>query len=314
MWAGIAAGGGAVLGGLLGAKGATDAAKEQAKATQAAIAEQQRQYNTTRADQRPYRISGSAALARLDQGLGLGGQASVDENDPAFQAIYQPMVDQFDRAHTDRYGFGIFDSRADASSREAVLDRFKGQAGQQFSAQQPSQPSGTGDLLRKFTMEDFQNDPVSKASFDFGLSEGEKAVQRMFGARGLSRSGAAVKAASRFATDYTGTKAGESQARFVADQTNTYNRLAGVAGTGQTAANTVANAGTNMANNVSGLLSSEGNARGAAAIARTNAIGGAINQVGNQIYGQYTLDRVLNRGGITGASGGATAPQYSMDV
>jgi hypothetical protein len=43
------------------------------------------------------------------------------------------------------------------------------------------------------------------------------------------------------------------------------------------------------------MLTAEGNARGAAAIARSNAMGGAVNQVGNQIYGQYTLDRILPR-------------------
>ena len=95
------------------------------------------------------------------------------------------------------------------------------------------QPGGL--LRQRFTLEDFENDPVNKKAFEFGLSEGEKAVQRMFGARGMGRSGAAIKAATRFAEDYAGSKAGESRARFIQDQESLYNRLAGVAGTGQNA-------------------------------------------------------------------------------
>ena len=153
-------------------------------------------------------------------------------------------------------------------------------------------------------MDDFQNDPVTKASFDFGMSEGEKAVQRMFGARGMSRSGAAVKAATRFATDYTGTKAGESYNRFTADQGNVFNKLAAVSGIGQAATNSTAQAGANTTNAISDITVGTGNARGAASIAQGNAYGNAASRVGNQISSQYTLDRILNRA--------PSVPSYNM--
>jgi hypothetical protein len=138
------------------------------------------------------------------------------------------------------------------------------------------------------------------------MSEGEKAVQRMFGARGLSRSGAAVKAATRFSADYANTKAGESRDRFVQDQSNLYNRLAGVSGTGQvTATNNASNAMT-LGSNIGQLLVGEGNARGAADIARGNAIGGAASGIGNNMQSAYWLNRIYPEKQPTSTTGSLT--------
>ncbi len=57
--------GGNIVGGLLGANAAQDAADTQYAGTQAGIAEQRRQYDTTRADLAPYRTQGYAALDKL---------------------------------------------------------------------------------------------------------------------------------------------------------------------------------------------------------------------------------------------------------
>lgn len=54
-----------IAGGLFGSKKASKAAKAQAAAQQAAINEQARQYDTTRADFAPWRQAGTNALAQL---------------------------------------------------------------------------------------------------------------------------------------------------------------------------------------------------------------------------------------------------------
>lgn len=54
-----------LLGGLLEADGAKDAARASARATQAGIDEQRRQYDTTRADLMPWLDAGRGALGRL---------------------------------------------------------------------------------------------------------------------------------------------------------------------------------------------------------------------------------------------------------
>lgn len=68
-------GGLSLAGGLLGSRSAKKAAREQAQAQMAAIAEQQRQFDLVRADQAPYREAGAAALNQLMRAYGLGGEA-----------------------------------------------------------------------------------------------------------------------------------------------------------------------------------------------------------------------------------------------
>ena len=154
-----------------------------------------------------------------------------------------------------------------------------------------------GELVRRFTLDDFEADPVNQLGFHFGLDEGTKAVRRMFGARGMSRSGSAAKALTRFATDYTGTKAGESYSRFTADQGNLFNRLAAVSGIGQAATTTTANLGANAATNIGNIAIGAGNARGAAEIARGNAFSNALSQGANIANQRYLLDTYFAKPG-----------------
>ena len=147
-----------------------------------------------------------------------------------------------------------------------------------------------GDLTKKFTLADFWDDPVTKASYQTGLKQGTEALERMAGARGNRNSGAQLKALTRFGTDYTGGQAAGSQARFVGDQTNIYNRLAGLSGTGQTAAQGLGYAGQNTANTISGLMGAQGNARGAAAISQGNIWSGAARNVGNTLGNYFGMN------------------------
>lgn len=59
--------GGSILGGVLGSSSAKKAAKAQEQASQAAIAEQRRQYDQTRTDQMPWLLAGNSALNQLQQ-------------------------------------------------------------------------------------------------------------------------------------------------------------------------------------------------------------------------------------------------------
>lgn len=299
MWTGIIAAGGAIAGGLIGANASKKAASAQSDASNRATAENTRQFNLSRDDLSPYRTAGGAALDKLSTGMGLNRVPSVAKS--GFIPREQFDADAYLAANPDVAKAGV-----DPYAHYLAFGKEDNRQGFQLGEMAQD---GTGSLTRKFTMEDMQNDPVMKSSFDFGLSEGEKAVKRMFGARGLSRSGAAVKAASRFATDYTGTKAGESRARFVEDQNNEFNKLSGISGTGQAATTTTAGLGANTAGTNAGILTAEGNARGAAAIARGNAASGAINTIGNNVMGQYTLDRILSSN-----ERAAQTRQFSMDA
>lgn len=294
---------GSIAGGLLGSSGASKAAKAQAKATKAAIKEEARQFDLNRADLAPWRDTGSLAINRLGVLMGLTpragtsvssigaaptreqftsqGSSNLTANDIAAfnnaQAINPTgvSIDDWAREIGKSSGGGFDQAGYDA----AVADYNARKAA--YDAQGPD--AGYGDLLKKFTLADFWDDPVTQASYQQGLDQGTKALANMAGARGNRNSGAQLKALTRFTTDYTGNQAAGSQARFVGDQTNLYNRLAGIAGTGQTAAQTGATLGTSQAGTVADLLTSQGNARGAAAIAKSNVLGGALQSAGNTL-------------------------------
>lgn len=273
MWGTVLSVGASLLGSAMQGDATDKAVDAQTKGAAEAIGEQRRQFDLNRTDLAPWRSAGGAAVSKLAGKLGLESKGVFD------QAGYDDAM----RLWNAQDAAGNYWARIGAAPTKESF----------YSGGVSSSDPDFGSLNRKFTMDDFQNDPVTKASFDFGLSEGEKAVQRMFGARGLGRSGAAVKAASRFATDYTGTKAGESYNRYYGDQDRTFNRLAGVSGTGQTAATNTASMGTNMANNISDITVGTGNARGAAAIAGGNSIASGLASAGNNIRSQFTLDRIL---------------------
>ena len=292
---------GPLIGGLFGSDSAEDASRAQGESTAAAIAEQRRQYDLNRADLAPYRDTGGAAVSRIGELLGLGtrpsarrpylsGQTTGSESD---------LLAEYNRRHVADQGMTLEESLQQGlttpENYERILGQLRGQAEQirnPMSAEEQDRDYGA--LNRKFTLADFWDDPVTKASYEFGLNEGTKALDRMGGARGMRNSGQQLKALTRFGTDYTGQKAGESYNRFYGDQDRDFNRLAGVAGVGQTAATNTANMGQGTANNVSGLLSAQGNARGAAAIAGGNAWGNAGAQIGNNLQQQSTLDKILN--------------------
>lgn len=168
-------------------------------------------------------------------------------------------------------------------------------AGRTSLADLTSRMGTGGDLTRKFTLEDFWADPVTKASYQSGLDLGTQAINRSAGARGALNSGSQLKALSRFGTDYTGQQAGASQQRFVGDQTNLYNRLAGIAGTGQTAATQTGNAAMATGTNIANMLTAQGNARGAGAIATGNLFGGAAQNIGNWWQQNQMLNRLLQQ-------------------
>lgn len=294
---------GPLIGGLMQGDAAESAAEAQQQATDSAIGEQRRQYDQNREDLAPYRNAGGSAVNRLSELLGLGSSnapAGADSRRYASEPRYKAAFDELNKWHQDTYGIAIPDN-ADLS----VVERQVGELLPKFgnlpeTADASQQPEGFGSLNKKFTLADFWDDPVTKASYEFGLNEGTKALDRMAGARGSRNSGAQLKALTKFGTDYTGTKANESYGRFYGDQDRTFNRLAGVSGVGQTATNTGVSAGSNTSNNIAGMITAQGNARGAAQIAGGNAISGGLNTVGNWFQQQQQLDKILNKGGISG--------------
>ena len=296
MFDALVMGGASLLGGLMGSESAEDAASAQAQSSAASIGEERRQYNINRSDMAPYRDAGSAAVNRISDLLGIGPGSSVIK-DPRYGQMRDAIYEKYNQAHIQQYGIPLAASQ-DTVNLEAVNKKIDDLALHQFQVENPeasqaAQGGDYGSLNKKFTVGDFYDDPVTKLGMEFGLNEGTKAINAGAGAAGLRNSGATLKALTKFGTDYAGTKAGESYNRFYGDQDRVFNRLSGVAGTGQTAATNTASMGAQTASNIGNTLTAAGNARGAASIAKGNAMSGALNTVGSWWNSNSQLDKIL---------------------
>jgi hypothetical protein len=147
-----------------------------------------------------------------------------------------------------------------------------------------------GGLLRQFSSQDLQNDPIYQASYQAGLESGRKSLGNQFNAAGMGQSGGAAKAMSRFAIDYTAQRGNEAFNRWNAGNTNTFNRLASLSGIGQTAANQTSAAASNLGNNLTNLTVGNANAQAASQIAQGNAQAGALGNIGNW-WNQYQMSQ-----------------------
>lgn len=162
-----------------------------------------------------------------------------------------------------------------------------------------------GDLNRDFTLQDFQRDP----GYDFRMREGMRGLEGSAAARGGLMSGGTLKALQRYGQDYASAEFSNAYNRFNADRDRRFNRLAGIAGVGQTATRDVAGFGANAANAVAGNQLAAGNATAAGYVGRANAFN---NSLGN-LQSMYTLSRMFPNGtaqprsyagGMTGFFGG----------
>jgi len=166
-----------------------------------------------------------------------------------------------------------------------------------------------GEFNRNFSMADFQADP----GFAFRQQEANQQMERGAAARGGVLSGGTLKAMTRYNQDAASQEYGNAYSRYNNDVTTRYNRLAGVAGTGQQATNSNIQAGQqntmNQQGGVNNIMSNNNagaNARASQYAAGANAIGGAANSVGQF----FQLRSLIGPGGLGGGS--MTAP--SVDV
>ncbi len=142
---------------------------------------------------------------------------------------------------------------------------------------------GFGSLAKPFSMADYQADP----GYAFRLSEGMKALERSSAARGGLMSGAALKGIDKYSQGMASQEYGNAYDRYNANQTNLYNRLAGLSGTGQTSANTLSSTGQNTANQIGNNMTSAGAARAAGQMGSSNAWSTGLNAIGQGLAGAY---------------------------
>lgn len=201
----------------------------------------------------------------------LGGILGDDSNEDAAQT----QADATDRANKitwDMYSQTREDNMPALQARNNALARMQELLGVGGN----SRAAGYGSLNTGLKTSDVMSEP----GYQFGLQQGQQALARQNAARGMYNSGAALKAAQRYGTDYATTKYDNAFNRLQTQQTNQFNRLSGLAGNGSVGANTVASAGQNAANNVANNTTALGNAQAASQLSSGNNWTNAIGQIG----------------------------------
>ena len=148
--------------------------------------------------------------------------------------------------------------------------------------QAPYREAGYGSLskiqemLPYFTKQPTAADLQAMPGYQFALNQGLGAVGQ--GANVLSPGSNVDMARQKFASDYTLTQALPA---YQAMQTNIFNRLASIAGIGQTAQQQTQALGTGTAANIANLGIGGASALGAGQIGAANAMAGGLQSIGN---------------------------------
>lgn len=185
---------GAKLGSSLGggadqSNAAGGAAKDQRAATDAALAEQRRQFDLQRSDTAPYRQAGVNALAQLtDRVQNVNGNTTQ----------WGQMMRLADKTAPSKY-FSALDSAVNHQGNTAQFDQLVQEAGN--NAPSDTYRALQGAVMHQVTPQEVMQDP----GYQFGLQQGQQALDRKIAAMGGRVSGAALKAAARYGTDYAST-------------------------------------------------------------------------------------------------------------
>jgi len=307
--------GASLIGGAMGDDASEDAGAQIALANaevQRMI--KQQQGSNTRAFQ-PYAGIGTAASYRLSDLLGLDKPylQSMEQIADAVEPFYASTVDRGaanlyynpysgqvsksggqsflllpDTKTVKANGIGEWD-------RQTFLDSIKGDW---EKLKTTPNSSDFGSLMRNFSADDLNKDVVYNTGLQFGLDEGNKAIERRAAASGGWDSGSTLKALTRYANDYGTTKAAGAYDRFNQDKLNIYNMLSGQQGVGMNAAGNTQSLNTGLIN--SGISSTSNAASQQAQYGMQGA--GIMNNsimggIGNMLYNQR-------------AGGGYATPPY----
>jgi hypothetical protein len=148
----------------------------------------------------------------------------------------------------------------------------------------------------RFGAGDYQADP----GYAFRLAEGQKLLDRTAARDSNLFSGGALKAATRYGQDMASQEFGNAYNRAltgynanVARSDTGYNRLAAMAGLGQTAGTQIGAAGQNYATNAGNLMGQAGQATAAGQLGMGNTFNNALGTMASGYQNQSNFDRFL---------------------
>lgn len=136
----------------------------------------------------------------------------------------------------------------------------------------------TARLTRPFqpTMDELAQTP----GYQFALDQGLKATQNSYAAKGLGQSGAAMKGAADYAEGLAGTTYQQQFQNYLGQNSQIYNMIGGLSGSGQNAAAGLGSLSLNNTSATNALSIGAANASAAGQVASGNAWGNALNSIG----------------------------------
>lgn len=149
------------------------------------------------------------------------------------------------------------------------------QQGQKSLAQLAAMTHPGGELMRTYGQQDFQSDP----GYQFRQAEAMKAVQRAMEARGLGNSGALFKNIADRSQQVAADEYQNAYSRWNQQRQQQYNMLAGLAGTGQSASNTLASLGKGYGEAAAQNMGQAANSVAAGQVAGANARQNALSDI-----------------------------------
>lgn len=154
----------------------------------------------------------------------------------------------------------------------------------------------TSPLLSPITMD--QATLEKTPGYQFELQQGLQGVKNANTATGLGNSGAANKAAINYAEGLASSNYQQQFNNAVTNQTNQFNKLQSLVGTGQASAVGQGQISANVASNISGNTIGAGNATAASDIATGNAVSGGVNNALSYNY----LNKALSSTGTNSSA------------
>lgn len=304
-------------------------------------------YNQNNQNQAPWLKSGGLALAALTGGLGLGnpyqptngaqpnattggtpgqmtaqnltaGQTSDGVPQPATNGTNSSTGNITGLAgsatnptFTDSSG-NVVDANGNPVAAPDTGLSYYGDTNDQLSAAAGTQvdANGVGNFTKTFAPSDLTTDP----SYQWRLDQGNQALAASAAAHGTTGSGQNLKDIVDYSQGSASTEYQAAYDRFMTNQNTAYNRLAGLAGVGQTTASGEASAGSALGGQISSntmagtassnnYLTSGAAANAAGAVGSANAISGGLNNA----VGNWTTMQYLN-GKYPGATPASTSP------
>lgn len=294
-WGAVAIAGASLIGAGVSANASRRAGNAAARGADAATGESARQYDTTRADLAPYRVTGTGALNQIGRLFGLPTTTSDQwsaEQDVLMGDTYLPAGVMSDSPGNKRGSNILLDGRQIGRVVPGGPNgRFIPDAGVDLSAirrERAAQSATTSQAPSVPDMSGFFTSP----GYQFRRNEGMRGLERSAAASGGAFSGNALRALAEFNSGLASQEFG-----------NYFNQLASIAGIGQTATNQTAAYGAEHAATAGRNALYAGDARASGIIGQGNAIGQGISDAAGA-YGYYSRGRIPAGYGGTGYGGG----------